>query len=83
MNTRYISALALCFALSASAAYAQGDALSFVRIIGDPVSAGMGFAGAASTSGTAYSAFRNSAVIPLSEKKADIGAGYQDRKSVV
>ncbi len=78
MRKNNIFALALCFALSGSVAGAQSsDALSFVRIIGDPVSAGMGFAGVASASGTAYSAFRNSSLIPLSEKKADIGAGYQ------
>ncbi len=77
MNTRYISALALCFALSVSAAYAQSDAMSFVRIVRDPVSAGMGFAGTASTSGTAYAAFRNASVIPLSEARTDIGLGWQ------
>jgi len=72
-----MSALALCFALSVSAAYAQSDAMSFVRIVRDPVSAGMGFAGTASTSGTAYAAFRNASVIPLSETRTDIGLGWQ------
>lgn len=77
-KTYYAFALALCcLALPSSTARAQDDALSFVRIIRDPASAGMGFAGTASTSGTAYSAFRNSSLIPLSSKKVDIGAGYQ------
>ena len=77
MKTNRTIALALSFALSISASYAQGDAMSFLRIARDPASAGMGFAGTASTSGTAWSAFRNASVIPLSESRMDIGLNWQ------
>ena len=77
MKANRTIALALSLALSISASYAQSDAMSFLRIARDPASAGMGFAGAASTSGTAWSAFRNASVIPLSESRMDIGLGWQ------
>ena len=38
----------------------------------------MGFAGAASTSSIAYSAFTNSAVIPFWNGKFDAGVSYQN-----
>ncbi len=62
--------------LSAGAASAQ-TAMPTLRVEQDPVSAGMGFAGLASTCGTAYSALRNSSVIPLSDSKMSFGASYQ------
>lgn len=80
MISRNIFALALGCLLSAGACFAQdgGEAMSFVRMDRDPVSAGMGFAGAASASGTAYSSFRNASVIPLAEKKFDAGFSWQN-----
>ena len=77
MKANRTIALALSLALSISVSYAQSDAMPFLRIARDPASAGMGFAGAASTSGTAWSAFRNASVIPLSESRMDIGLGWQ------
>ena len=77
MKANRTIALVLSLALSISASYAQSDAMSYLRIARDPASAGMGFAGAASTSGTAWSAFRNASVIPLSESRMDIGLNWQ------
>lgn len=72
------TALVLGGLLCCAVASAQGtEALPFIRIDRNPVSAGMGFAGAASTSATAYSSFRNSAVIPFSAKTMDLGFNYQ------
>ena len=63
---------------TASFAYAQnGEALPFVRIVRDPVSGGMGFAGAASGTGAAYSSFRNSSVIPFSAERLSVGVSGQ------
>ena len=60
------------------AASAQGsEALPFVRIVRDPVSAGAGFAGAAAISGAAYSSFRNSSVIPFSPERVSLGVSGQ------
>lgn len=78
MNIKNISALVLCCVLSVSITYAQSGAMSFIRLSRDPVSAGMGFAGVASISETAYSSFRNSSVIPLSEDRMDIGLSWQN-----
>ncbi len=77
MKTNRTIALALSLALSISASYAQSDAMSFLRIARNPAAAGMGFAGVASTSGTAWSAFRNASVIPLSSRRGDVGLGWQ------
>ncbi len=73
-----ILAAALGCLLPVCHASAQGsDALPFVRIVRDPVSAGMGFAGSASASWTAYSSFRNSSVIPFSPKRVSLGVSGQ------
>ncbi len=76
MKRKDILALAAACLLSAGAVSAQ-TAMPSLRAEQDPVPAGMGFAGLASTSGTAYSALRNSSVIPFSERKMDFGASYQ------
>lgn len=76
MKLRYMMTLAAACLLSAGAASAQ-TAMPTLRVEQDPVSAGMGFAGLASSCGTAYSALRNSSVIPLSDRKMDFGASYQ------
>lgn len=55
----------------------NAEALPFVRIVHDPASAGMGFAGVASVSGTAYSSFRNPTAIPFSEERMSIGVSGQ------
>ncbi len=55
----------------------DGGALAFVRIVRDPVSAGMGFSGVASVSGTAYSSFRNSSIIPLAAERMSVGVSGQ------
>lgn len=65
----------LCASSVLSAAAQDTGALPFVRIVRDPVSAGMGFAGSASE--TAYSSFRNSSVIPFSTGKFSAGASGQ------
>lgn len=74
-NTNRLAFAAACL-LSAGVASAQ-TAMPSLRVEQDPVAAGMGFAGLASTSGTAWSALRNSSVIPFSEKSMDFGASYQ------
>lgn len=76
MNCKNILAFAAACTIAAGSVYAQ-TALPSIRVEQDPVSAGMGFSGLASTSGTAYSALRNSSVIPLSDRKMDFGASYQ------
>jgi hypothetical protein len=80
MNKFYVRMLsfALGFVLCAGVASAQGsEALPFMRIVRDPVSAGMGFTGVASSSRIAYSSFVNSAMIPFSQLKGDVGASFQ------
>lgn len=80
MMTRYFKALAVafgCIVAAGSVSAQESAALPFVRLDRDPVSAGMGFAGAASTAETAYSAFRNSSVIPFSDKKMEVGISGQ------
>ena len=78
MNSKRILALALGCVIAFNVSFAQGDALPFVRIVRDPVSASMGFAGVASGSETAYSSFRNSSVIPLSGDRFSTGFSYQN-----
>ena len=80
MMTRYFKALAVAFGfilVAGNVPAQESAALPFVRIDRDPVSAGMGFAGVASTAETAYSSFRNSSVIPFSGRKMDVGISGQ------
>lgn len=60
--------------------FAQGgqEALPFMRIDRDPATAAMGGAGTASTESIAYSAFKNTSVIPFSQKTFDIAASFQN-----
>ena len=78
MNSKRIIALALGCVIAFNLSFAQDYALPFVRIVRDPVSASMGFAGVASGSETAYSSFRNSSVIPLSGDRFSTGFSYQN-----
>lgn len=74
-----ISAAALCVAAASLDMMAQSDvAMPFLSIDRSPVSSAMAGAGMASSSEIAYASFRNSAVIPFSEKKADFGVSYQN-----
>ena len=66
-----------CILATGSLCAKDGVGFPFIRIDRDPVSAGMGFAGVASTGETAYSSFKNSSVIPFSEKKATFGVSGQ------
>jgi len=79
MRKFFQAALAAIF-LSLPPAFAQGGTASFpfLRIDRNPATAGMGTAGAASVSSVGYAAFRNAAVIPFSEGKGNIGAGWQN-----
>lgn len=78
MKNRIILAMTFGCLLSAGSAFAQSEeALPFVMIDRNPVSAGMGFAGAASSSETTYSSFRNSSVIPFSAEKVSFGLSGQ------
>lgn len=72
-----IAASMLAASMATSFAQDSGTAHQFIRIPRDPVSGAMGGAGAASTFTTAYSSFRNAAVIPFSDKDIDIGVSYQ------
>ena len=75
---RNILIMGMTFAgIAGEASARSAEALPFVRIVRDPVSAGMGFAGVASGSGTAYSSFRNSAVIPFSVERMAVGVSGQ------
>jgi len=77
-NDKNIITVMIAFALVAGTASAQdGEALSFVRIVRDPASAGMGFTGVASVSGMAYSSFRNSSVIPFYAERMSVGVSGQ------
>ncbi len=71
-----MTALACLTTVSIASAH-DGEALPFVRIVRDPVSAGMGFSGVASVSGTTYSSFRNSSVIPFAAERISIGVSGQ------
>ena len=75
---RNIFIASLTFVMVCGTASAGDYALPFVRIVRDPVSASMGFAGVASGSETAYSSFRNSSVIPLSGDRFSTGFSYQN-----
>lgn len=78
INLKNIMMTAVICLTTASFASAQdGSALTFVRIDRNPVSAGMGFAGAASSRETAYSSFRNSSVIPFATERLSVGASGQ------
>ena len=78
MKSRYILVMALACAISIDSAFGQNEeSLPFVRIDRNPVSAGMGFAGVASTNEQAYSSFRNSSVIPFSPEKMSFGVSGQ------
>ncbi len=77
-NLKKILMTAMTFLATASFVSAQdGEALPFIRIVRDPVSAGMGFAGVASGTETAYSSFRNSSVIPFAADKLSVGVSGQ------
>lgn len=66
-----------CLATASFVSAQDGEALPFIRIVRDPVSAGMGFAGVASGTETAYSSFRNSSVIPFAADKLSVGVSGQ------
>jgi len=80
MNIIKTSIAALAVLVSAVAVSAQENsyALPFVAFDRDPVTSAMGNAGLASSEYTAWSAFRNSAVIPFSSKTLDIQAAFQN-----
>lgn len=78
MDSKWILTLALGCLLSLELSFAQEESLPFVRIGRDPVAGAMGFAGAANSSETAYSSFRNVSVIPLSENRLSAGFSYQN-----
>ena len=70
--------MALACAISINSAFGKNEeGLPFVRIDRNPVSAGMGFAGVASETETAYSSFRNSSVIPFSVERMSAGVSGQ------
>ncbi|MGN1214635.1 MAG: hypothetical protein ACI4TJ_00145, partial [Candidatus Cryptobacteroides sp.] len=78
--------LLLCFSLlamgSGANAQASGDfngsvALPFIGICRDASAAGMGFAGKASTSSLAYSAFSNSAMVPFADRRLSASLSFQ------
>lgn len=78
MNHQTILTVALACAISINPAFGQNEeGLPFVRIDRNPVSAGMGFAGAASGTEPAYSSFRNSSVIPFSAERMSAGVSGQ------
>ena len=79
MKRTTIIAAAAALAISSLCSYAQdkNSAHQFIRIPRDPATGAMAGAGAASTFTTSYSAFRNSAVIPFSDKTVDVGVSYQ------
>ena len=72
-----LMAAMVCLTTASLASGQDGTALPFVRIVRDPVSAGMGFAGTASGTETAYSSFRNSSVIPFSVERMSAGVSGQ------
>ena len=76
MKVRIYSIIAAAL-LSVPAAFAQGDALPFVRIDRNPRTAAMAGAGAASVQDMAWSAFRNAAAIPFFSGSLDAGLNWQ------
>ncbi|MBQ9172827.1 MAG: hypothetical protein IJ161_03730, partial [Bacteroidales bacterium] len=80
MKRSYMMAAFAALAISSVCSYAQQDnnsAHQFIRIPRDPAAGAMAGAGAASTFSTSYSAFRNAAVIPFSDRTVDVGASFQ------
>ena len=78
-----INKLALALALFLSApglniSAKDTEAMPFIRIVRDPASGAMGFAGVASSSSIAYSSFSNPAMIPFFDKTGDIAFSYQN-----
>jgi len=60
------------------AAFAQGgESMPFMRIDRNPATMGMAMAGSISGGSAAWSAYRNSAVLPFYEGTMDISLGYQ------
>ncbi len=76
-NKNIIAVMLACAFAAGTASAQDGGALPFVRIVRDPVSAGMGFAGVASGAETAYSSFRNSSVIPFAAENMSAGLSGQ------
>ncbi len=78
-----IAVVAVLFAIpcvsAAGATSGESDALPFVRVNHDPVSAAMGGAGVVNAS--AYSSFRNTAALTYWDKTFDVAAGYQSWSS--
>lgn len=76
---KFVVIAAMAMFLAAMPSFAQGgeDAMPFARIDRNPATAGLGFAGAASTSDIAWSSFSNSAVIPFFNKTFDAAASVQ------
>ena len=79
MKRSYLMAAFAALAISSICSYAQdqNSAHQFIRIPRDPATGAMAGAGAASTFTTSYSAFRNAAVIPFSDRTVDVGASFQ------
>lgn len=78
MKSRTMLMMALACVISIDSAFGQNEeGMPFVRIDRDPVSAGMGFAGVATSGEMAYSSFRNSSIIPLSANKMSFGVSGQ------
>ncbi len=76
---KLIYTLALCLSVPALNISAKDtEALPFIRIVRDPASGAMGFAGVASSSSIAYSSFSNPAMIPFFDKTGDIAFSYQN-----
>ncbi len=80
MNKPKLVLLFAAFFMAGAVVYAQGgqEALPFMSIDRDPVTAAMAGAGTASTSSIAYSAFKNTSVIPFSDKSFDLGFSFQN-----
>ncbi len=76
---KLIITVAAALLLATVSSYGQGgeNAMPFSRTDHSPVSAGMAFSGAASTSDIAWSAFKNSAVLPFYSGTFDAGVSYQ------
>lgn len=76
---KLIYTLALCLSVPALNISAKDtEALPFIRIVRDPASGAMGFAGVASSSSIAYSSFNNPAMIPFFDNTGDIAFSYQN-----
>ncbi len=73
-----LTAAAVCVASLGLAKAQENEALTFVRAERNPVAAGMGFAGVAGVSETAYSSFRNASVIPFAAERMSFGVSGQN-----